>query len=117
MILVSQDGFKAFNMAYIRGYYICEGKLGNIPVTPSFPKNKENTEYVIWVDPNPNWENENFYSIGKFKNLKDAQKVFMKLTSITNPSAEGVIIIKKNDVDFLGKDSPVWRDLNADNKE
>ena len=113
MILVSQDGFKAFNMAYIKGYYICEGKLGNIP--PSFPSTKEGTEYIIWVDPEPFWNNEKFYSIGRFKKLEDAQKVFQKLTSI-NPSAEGCILIKDNDVDFFGKDLPVWRSGNADNK-
>lgn len=106
MILISQDGFKAFNMEYIKSYQITEDTLGK---TPTIPPNDEEHKYIIWVDPHPFWENRDFYIVGKFKTLEDAQKVFNKLTSITNTGAEGCVIIKDNDVDFFGKDLPIWR--------
>lgn len=97
MILIAQDGFKAFNMAYIKSYFITEDKFGKFPTLPA---TDENHKYTIWVDPHPYWENQDFYSIAKFEKLEDAQEVFNKLTSITNPAAEGVLIITEKDVDF-----------------
>ena len=118
MILVSQDGLKAFNMAYIRSYFIYQSDKNGYANFPDKIKNDDKKEdYIIWANPSRYYEEDSMYSIGKFKNLKDAQKVFMKLTSITNPSAEGCIIITEKDVDFFGKELPMWRDLNVDDKE
>lgn len=106
MILVSQDGFKACNMAHIKSFDIFEDNVGNFPTLPT---NNENHVYIIWID------NEGF---GKFKKLEDAQNVFTKLTSITNTAAEGVVIIKEKSVDFFGKEPPTWRcKPNADNQK
>ena len=107
MILIAQDGFKAFNMAYIKSYFINEDKFGKFP---TLPINDGNHEYRICVDSNPAYGDiANLYTVAKFEKLEDAQNVFTKLTSITNPAAEGVLIIKEKDVDFLGKDLPIWR--------
>lgn len=100
MILISQDGFKAFNMAYIKSYFMYEDKLGKLPNQSA---TDEKHEYIIWIDPHPYWENQDFYSVGKFEKLKDAQKVFSKLTSIPDPSAKGVIKITDNGVEFFFK--------------
>lgn len=107
MILISQDGFKAFNMAYIKSYIIYEDKFGNLPTLPA---NDENHEYRICVDSNPTYGDiANLYTVGKFEKLEDAQNVFTKITSITNPAAEGVISITEKDVSFFGKDASIWR--------
>lgn len=106
MILIAQDGFKAFNMAYIKSYFIYENDVGNFPKLPT--KTEKNQGYTIWVAPNLYGNEENLYSIGRFKKLEDAQNVFRKLTSITNPGAEGCIIIKDNDAEIFGADFPIW---------
>lgn len=107
MILIAQDGFKAFNMAYIKSYFVYQDKFGKFP-TPSATDEKH--EYIICVDSNPTYSDiANLYTIGKFEKLEDAQKVFAKLTSIINPAAEGVISITEKDVSFFGKDAPIWR--------
>lgn len=107
MILIAQDGFKAFNMAYIKSYFIYADKFGKLP-TPS--ATDENHVYIICVDSSPTCGDiSNLYMIGKFEKLEDAQNVFTKITSITNPAAEGVISITEKDVDFFGKNALIWR--------
>jgi len=107
MILIAQDCFKAFNMAYIKSYFIYEDKFGKLPTLPT---NDENHVYIICVDSNPTYRDiANLYTIGKFEKLEDAQNVFTKITSIINPAAEGVISITEKDVSFFGKDAPIWR--------
>lgn len=107
MILIAQDCFKAFNMAYIKSYFIYEDKFGKLPTLPA---TDEKHEYIICVDSNPTYGDiANLYTIGKFEKLEDAQNVFAKLTSIINPAAEGVISITEKDVSFFGKDAPIWR--------
>lgn len=101
MILVSQDGFKAFNMAYIKAFFIYEDKFGKVP---TLTENNEKHEYFIWVDAHTLCKNEEFfYSIGEFKTLEDAQNVFNKLTRI-KPLAEGTVVkILEKDVEFSCK--------------
>lgn len=92
MILISQDGNKAFNMEDIQGYFIYEeNKFGK---EIKFPQGEgdENCTYILWADLGWGCQydgNYSLYSIGRFEKLKDARALLEKITGILNPRTKG----------------------------
>lgn len=103
MFLISMYGYKAFDMADIKGYFIYEKPVGK-DVVESFPSpkhEKENAEYQVWV--NTRWQNGDcggcdHYSVGYYDNIDDAKEVLQALTSIPNPYIAGKVLVSDDKI-------------------
>lgn len=97
MFLISMDGYKALDMADIKGYFIYQG--GN------FPKDDEHSAAPYELFANTRWHNQRFgdcnqYKIGTYETLDAAKKIMHILTSEINPYASGRIFVFRDTVEF-----------------
>lgn len=129
MFLISMCGYKALDMADIKGYFVYE-KSAAQDEFESFPipkHEKPNAKYQVWA--NTRWRNPDagdcsHYSIGEYEKADDAKEVISVLTSIFDPEGRVVltndaVILQLRTSEYSGLDSDVvlWKKNDGDENE